>query len=152
MRSRSTAAWPRRILHPTDFSGEARRAEAEAVRLARASGATLLLLHVVPEAHLYGRGRVRLDELLRLEASRVAAARRATADRISRLRSGGARIEGLVRSGSAAAQIMAVARRARCDLIVMGTRGRSALARSLLGSVADRVVREAPCPVLTVRS
>ncbi|HSB40324.1 MAG TPA: universal stress protein [Methylomirabilota bacterium] len=111
MRSRSTAAWPRRILHPTDFSGGARRAETEAVRLARASDATLLLLHVVPEAH-----------------------------------------EGLVRSGSAAAQIMAVVRRARCDLIVMGTRGRSPLARSLLGSVADRVVRAAPCPVLTVRS
>jgi nucleotide-binding universal stress UspA family protein len=141
----------RRILHPTDFSSGARQAESEAVRLARALDAKLLLLHVVPEVYLYGRGRVNLAELLRLEAIRLAAGRRALAHRVSQLRSRGVRVKGLVRSGSPPAQIVAVARRARCDMIVMGTRGGNALSRWLLGSVADRVVRRATCSVLTVR-
>ena len=141
----------RKILHPTDFSSGASQAEIEAVRLARALGAKLLLLHVVPEAYLYARGRVKITDLLQLQAIRLAAGRRALADRVSRLRSRGVRVKGLVLSGSPAAQIVAVARRASCDMIVMGTRGGNALSRWLLGSVADRVVRRAACPVLTVR-
>jgi len=141
----------RRILHPTDFSNGARQAETEAVRLARAMGAKLLLLHVVPEVYLYARGRVKITDLLQLQAIRLAAGRRALAHRVARLRSRGVRVKGLVLSGSPPAQILAVARRARCDIIVMGTRGGNALSRWLLGSVADRVVRGASCPVLTVR-
>jgi nucleotide-binding universal stress UspA family protein len=141
----------RRILHPTDFSNGARKAESEAVRLARTLDAELLLLHVVPEVYLYGRGRVKIAERLQLQAIRVAAGRRALAHRVSQLRSRGVRVKGLVLSGSPRAKTVAIARRARCDMIVMGTRGGNALSRWLLGSVADRVVRRAACPVLTVR-
>ena len=53
--------------------------------------------------------------------------------------------------GQPAAAIAAVAKARRADVIVMGTHGRGAVAHALLGSVAERVVRSAPCPVLTVR-
>ena len=57
-----------------------------------------------------------------------------------------------VRTGPAAATIVDTARERHADLIVMGTKGRTGLAHLLMGSVAERVVRLAPCPVLTVRS
>jgi nucleotide-binding universal stress UspA family protein len=56
-----------------------------------------------------------------------------------------------VRTGSANEEIVNLATDEPADLIIMGTHGRSVLNRALLGSVADRVVRFAPCPVLTVR-
>ncbi len=58
----------------------------------------------------------------------------------------------LVRSGVPHAEIAAAARQERADLIVMGTHGRSGLDRALLGSVADRVIRLGPCPVVSVRT
>jgi nucleotide-binding universal stress UspA family protein len=56
-----------------------------------------------------------------------------------------------LRSGVPHQEIVALARDERADLIVIGTHGRGGINRALLGSVADRVVRLAPCPVLTVR-
>jgi nucleotide-binding universal stress UspA family protein len=67
-------------------------------------------------------------------------------------RSAGVRARSLVLDGIAAdEQIVAVARRTRANLIVIGTHGRTGLSRMLLGSVASRVAATAPCPVLTVR-
>jgi nucleotide-binding universal stress UspA family protein len=56
-----------------------------------------------------------------------------------------------IEDGDPAAEILRVAREIGCDLIVMGTHGRTGLGRLLLGSVAERVLREAPCPVVTVK-
>ena len=56
------------------------------------------------------------------------------------------------RTGDAAEEITALAREAGCDLIVMGTHGRTGLARWLMGSVAEKVLRHALCPVLTVKT
>jgi nucleotide-binding universal stress UspA family protein len=56
-----------------------------------------------------------------------------------------------VEDGDPAAEILRVAREARCDLIVMGTHGRTGWGRLLMGSVAERVMREAGCPVITVK-
>jgi len=61
------------------------------------------------------------------------------------------RAHGLVLVGDPLTEIVGHARRAQADLIVMGTHGRSGLTHMFLGSVAERVVRTAPCPVLTVR-
>jgi universal stress protein A len=55
-------------------------------------------------------------------------------------------------TGTPFVEIVAAAKRHDSDLIVIGTHGRGALAHALIGSVAERVVRKAPCPVLTVRS
>lgn len=57
----------------------------------------------------------------------------------------------VIRKGPAQAEIVALAAEERADLVVMGTHGRGGVSRVLLGSVADRVLRTAPCPVLTVR-
>ena len=94
---------------------------------------------------------MKLGERLRLQAARLAAGRRALARRVSRLRSRGIRARGHVRAGAPHREILATARREGCDLIVMGTRGDGAPLRWLLGSVAERVVQGASCPVLTVR-
>ena len=141
-----------RLLLPTDFSSSAARAEAEAARLARDLGAEIVVLHVVAEMHMYGSGRVKVAELLAVQAARLTAARRALQDRITDLRSRRLRVRGVLRSGSAHRQIVATARRERCAMIVMGTRGRGRVARWLLGSTAERVIRLAPCPVMTVRA
>jgi nucleotide-binding universal stress UspA family protein len=60
-------------------------------------------------------------------------------------------VECLLGEGSPAEAILRAARERQCDLIVMGTHGRTALGRALMGSVAEEVVRKAPCPVLTVK-
>ena len=57
-----------------------------------------------------------------------------------------------MRRGPAATQIVELASEERADLIILGTHGRGGVTRALLGSVADRVIRTAPCPVLTVRT
>jgi nucleotide-binding universal stress UspA family protein len=63
----------------------------------------------------------------------------------------GVQLETKLEVGEAAPSIVKFAREARCELIVMGTHGRSGLERLILGSVAEHVLRQAPCPVLTVR-
>ena len=57
-----------------------------------------------------------------------------------------------VHEGDPATQIVRVAQETRCDLIVLGTHGRTGLGRLLMGSVAEQVLRKAPCPVLTVKT
>ena len=63
----------------------------------------------------------------------------------------GVQLETKLEVGEAAPSIVRFAREAGCELIVMGTHGRSGLERLILGSVAEHVLRQAPCPVLTVR-
>ena len=60
-------------------------------------------------------------------------------------------VEYHVRDGDAAAEILTLAQQSHCDLIVLGTHGRSGVSRLLMGSVAEAVLRKAPCPVLTVK-
>src|SRR5262249_33247405 len=62
------------------------------------------------------------------------------------------RVEHRLAEGDAAAEILRVARETNCDLVVMGTHGRKGLGRLLMGSVAEQVVRKAPCPVLTLKT
>ena len=121
----------RQILFPTDFSDPARRAGAVAAELARHFAARLHLLHVVPSV---------TDPGTASDALRAAAVDL------------GLRNDTVVvaRAGRPAAQIVAYAREVPVDLIVVGTHGRTGFSRVLLGSVAEAVVRLAPCRVLTV--
>jgi len=124
----------RRILHPTDFSGASSAAFARAVALARADRAQLFLLHVLaPPMPIGGYAEKRLA-VVQVKA-----------------RKAGARATALLVEGVADDQILRAARRRKADLIVIGTHGRTGLARLFLGSVASRVVAGARCPVLTVR-
>lgn len=139
-----------KLLLPTDFSETAADAEAQAIVLARALGAEIVLLHVAVEAPLYREGPFGLDTREVYEAQRQWAdetlERRAAA-----IRGQGITTRWLRRAGVPFQEIVETAAAEHADLIVMGTQGRSGLNRLLLGSVADRVIRLAPCPVLAVR-
>jgi nucleotide-binding universal stress UspA family protein len=139
------------IIHPTDFSETAQAAEAEAIRLARALNVELVILHVAVEGMLYGESPFGRDELQRVYETQRAWARDAIAARVTAARSAGVTVRGLVCSGVPTDVIVRTAEAEAAAMIVMGTHGRSGVARFLLGSVADRVVRTATCPVLTVR-
>lgn len=149
------AALPfRTVLVPTDFSACSDEALLYAVRLSRLHGAAVTLLHVseVPhgvglDARIVPKGHtepVRVEQHLRDETR-------------ERMRRQTARVLGEpvtaldVAFGPPADTIVAVARARRADLVVMGTHGRTGLSHFLLGSVAEHVVRAAPCPVLVVR-
>lgn len=139
----------RRILHPSDFSPASRAAFKTAVELAKAQRSELIITHVVHAPVAPGIPE-RLRDGLRLRARDEAQKR---LDRLVRsARSAGARATSLVLGGPVVhSSIVAAARRARANLIVIGTHGRTGLPAMLLGSVASRVIASAPCPVLTVR-
>lgn len=140
---------PARILVPYDFSACAGAALDYAILLARPWNATITLLHLVesaPAGFLMEGGPARQTlGLWRAKAAQKLA-------ELQRARAGEARFgRALVKSGKAWAGIVQVAEKLPADLVVMGTHGHSGLKLAWLGSVAERVVRQAPCPVLTVR-
>ena len=140
----------KRIVCPTDFSQAAATAERQAAALAGPLGAEIVLLHVASETPLWretlGTPQVRAV----FEAQRKWAAD-ALAERAVALAGQGVSARGLVKVGVPWEQIVRLAADEGADMIVMGTHGRTGLDRLLLGSVTERVVRRAPCPVLTVR-
>jgi len=140
----------RRILLPTDFSPRAETAKAYALKLAGTFGAELHLLHVlqepiaiVPESGLaVAPPALNMPELTKAAEDGLAGINVPEPGRIA------ARV---VRSGLPAEEIVRYAGETGIDMIVQGTHGRTGLAHVLLGSVAEKVVRKAPCAVLTVR-
>jgi nucleotide-binding universal stress UspA family protein len=138
-----------KIIAATDFSPAATNAAHGAARLARKLGDSLLLVRVVePPVAVY-------PELRVPEASTFESALRQNNERLmeaatAALREEGLAVEGLVLGGSPAAELVRLAEAQKARLIVMGTRGHSALATFLVGSVAERTVLTAPCPVLLI--
>lgn len=137
----------RKVLVPLDFSDPSQRAMQYARRFAEPSQAELILLYVIePVAYP-----AELGVVINLDAD---LAERAQGE-LEKLRDQhlgdypGTRC--LVRSGVADAEIVTCARDEQVDLIVIGTHGFSGFKHLLLGSTAERLVRDAPCPVLTVR-
>lgn len=136
-----------RILVPHDFSETSAVAVRYAVALARTFGAGLHFLHVESVA-LFP-----MDPPFPLgleEAVDVAARERLLAI-VSPAEQAALQPRFITRTGVPAVEIVRYASEADADLIVMGTHGRGLIAHALLGSVAEQVVRTAPCPVLTVR-
>jgi universal stress protein A len=119
------------ILFPTDFSSASEAASRVAREMAVQSGARLHVVHVVPTA---------TDTLLAAE----------TLTRVARDLGDGLTVETVLLSGWAGMNIVDYARKKRIDLIVLGTHGRTRISHAILGSVAETVVRLAPCLVLTV--
>ncbi len=139
------------ILVPTDFSEHARRALEYAKDLARCLGATLHIIHVI-EPIIYpaewGYSQLGLTELEQ-ELHRMA--QRELDTLLETLRAEGIAARGEILYGRASEQITRYAQEHGIDLISMGTHGRSGLEHFLFGSTTERVLRKAPCPVLTVR-
>jgi nucleotide-binding universal stress UspA family protein len=135
-----------KILVPVDGSPCSNAALSEAVLLAEDIGAAVDVLHVTaPDTFEVG------SSTAAAEDAREGAHRAiddALADAAARL---GARLTRRSDAGEPARKILEFADSARPDLIVMGTHGRVGRLRSLVGSVAETVVRNSPCPVLTVR-
>ena len=140
-----------RILVATDFSASADTAEAYALKLADQVGATVRLVHVFedPDA-LSGYSEMYVPMPPEQRAEILADIRRQLTARASA--SGHGSITTDVLTGAAAQAIVKGATAEHCDLIVMGTHGRHGMAHLLMGSVAERVVRTAVCPVLVVPS
>jgi nucleotide-binding universal stress UspA family protein len=141
----------RKILVPTDFSDGARHALVYGISFAREYEAELLLLHVVetvaapyasdlfpvPMAEVFHE----LSAYARGELQKLAEHAGAK----------GVNARTLVVQGKPSLEIMRVAREETSDMIVLGTHGKGVLDQALFGSTTERVVRKAPCPVLTVR-
>jgi nucleotide-binding universal stress UspA family protein len=137
-----------RILVPTDFSDCAKQAVTYASELAKRFGAELHLLHVVqPPLAAYPYAAAIPDEALHPEGpakEELEVLEVPNAEQISQ-------VQRTIRTGTPFVDIVRHAKENDMDLIVIGTHGRTGLTHMLLGSVAEKVVRKAPCPVLTVR-
>ena len=146
------ARTPMRLLHPTDFSESADRAQRRAVGLARALGAELVLLHVTTDPPpLYNEGYWGLADAAAVVERQRKWATDTLQARVDMLAKDGVPARARVAAGVPVDEIVRAAAEEGVDFIVMGTHGRGQLDRLLLGSVADRVIRRAPCPVMTVR-
>ena len=139
---------PQTILVASDFSDGSDEALAYAIELGKRTGAALEILHVVEvgsEPFPFG-----LTYCTEDRGSIIAYVDRALGRRADRARRAGLVCEARSVDGSAATEIVRRARAIGADLVVVGTHGRRGLAHALLGSVAERVVQHAACPVLTV--
>jgi nucleotide-binding universal stress UspA family protein len=142
----------RTILHPTDFSPASSAAFRRALALARQDRALLVVAHVlVPPAPIVGEGYVSPATYDAIQEGARRGAEKGLERLAARARREGVRPQALLLHGLPHEEIPRAARRRRVDLIVMGTHGRTGLGRLFLGSVAERVVALAPCPVMTVR-
>jgi len=140
-----------RLLVPTDFSAGSERAWAEARRLAARLGAELVLVHVLVETPLFSEGPFTMKRARDVFDASRAWAVKTLGDWTTTAAAESIPARWVLRTGVPYKEIVGAAARERADLIVMGTHGRGGLDRALLGSVADRVIRLAPCPVMTVR-
>jgi universal stress protein A len=143
----------RSILAPTDFSAHSEKAVRYACGLAERVGAELHLLHILSEILPAGPDPLLMPvmppEYYQENEQRASE----TLDRLLNPAWGSPRsVVRAVRWGSPVEAIVAYAEDQKIDLIVIATHGRTGLSHVLLGSVAERIVREAPCPVLTIRS
>lgn len=149
--SRASVINLKRILVPTDFSEGARHALRYGLSFAREYKAELLLLHVVESvAAPYA------SDLFPVPMAEVfqelSAYARGELDKLAEeVRGKGVSARTLVVQGKPSLEIMRVAREETADMIVLGTHGKGVLDQALFGSTTERVVRKAPCPVLTVR-
>lgn len=141
----------RTILHPTDFSASADHAFRLACSLARDHGARLVVLHVTAPAYPI------VPEMVAIPPVAVELPteeeRENLRERLEAIRPAGedVAIEHRLETGSVVDLITTVAEETGAEWIVMGTHGRTGLNRLLMGSVAEQIVRRAPCPVLTVK-
>jgi len=142
----------RRILFASDFSKASGKAFATAVMMARTSRASLMVLHVIaPLAPVSPDQYIGPDTWKEVDREARRWTSRKLAGIIAKAGKQGVKAVGLTADGSAAVQIVRVAKSKRADLVIIGTHGRTGLAKFFLGSVAGRVVSTAPCPVMTVR-
>ena len=140
------------ILYPTDFSEHSRYALELACALARDQAARVILLHVLPRPAAGAGGDVpalksqHADEDLKTYREEMAGLLAKVQEKAPC-----AQVETLIKEGPVADVITRMAEETPCDLIVMGTHGRSRMYQLTMGSVAAEVTRKMPCPAVTVK-
>jgi nucleotide-binding universal stress UspA family protein len=141
------------ILVPVDFSPHAEHAFTYAATLAERFGAKLALLYVVDDSFATGgwSSEIYVPNVPELMQNLIADADRRLATLKASAAALGLKAETAVIRGRPAHAIVEHAQNGGFDLIVMGTHGRTGMSHVVIGSVAERVLRKAPCPVLTVR-
>jgi len=142
----------RKILVPTDFSPSSDEALQLGLELARRFEGTVTLLHVyqipaypVPDGVIFAGPETTADILARVTTALDGAKARAEA-------AGGVVVQTMTVEGTPFVEIVRTAQAGQFDLIVLGKHGRSGLKHLIIGSTAEKVVRKAPCAVLTVRA
>jgi nucleotide-binding universal stress UspA family protein len=138
---------PRKILVATDFSEGSDEALDHAIDMAKASNAAIEIVHILELAEEFPFGTTYFDADYGALYSGID---RQLSERADRARAAGIACETKIIDGAAVNEITRRGRAIDADLIVVGTHGRTGLAHALMGSVAERVVRRASCPVLTV--
>jgi nucleotide-binding universal stress UspA family protein len=141
----------RQILVPTDFSAPSKQAIAYAFELAQICGATLVLLHVIEELPPYI-GFLPPEETPKALEELADRARRDLARVVPQAQDSKVEVTCQAAVGAPAPKIIEVAQEMNADMIVIATHGRTGFRHFVMGSVAEHVVRTAPCPVLTIRS
>ena len=142
----------RRILCASDFSKTSGKALISAIDLAKANRARLTILHAhVPFVPLVPEQYIEASTWDSVDTERRRWAERQVQKLAEKARKRGVRASALMITGDPAQQIVRMARSKRADLIVVGTHGRRGFSKFFLGSVAERVIATAPCPVMTVR-
>jgi len=141
----------RHILAPTDFSDYSKKALSDALELAQTFGAKLSLLHVIepPPYPIEGFAPSAVGADLLGDLERQASAELAQV--LPDAQEATIEVTRAVAIGAPSQTIVETAEAEHVDLIGMATHGRTGLSHLLIGSVAERVVRTAPCPVLTIR-
>lgn len=143
----------KRILVPVDFSKGSLRAVNRAIELAKAVDGEVLVLYVQEPLTLTTTGdRYLGPRKLRTAIGRMRLNEQRRLTRLQRsLKPKRVPVTTILAQGDAAETICDTAKQERVDLIVMPTHGRTGLSRFFIGSVAEKVVRTAPCPVMTIR-
>ena len=140
------------ILHPTDFSEPSKHALCYAIDFAREFSAKLCIVHVIEEisSAMYF-DMLQAPPLAQLMADIEAQARKAMDELLAPEVKAALQTEYIIRKGVPFLEIIRCADQVHADMIVCGTHGRTGLKHALFGSVAEKVVRKASCPVLSVR-
>jgi nucleotide-binding universal stress UspA family protein len=142
----------KKILYATDFSKASERALEEAVRLARQNKTEILVVHVIePVQYVAGEEFASGEIYTKLEEISKREAQASLAKVMQKLKKSKVGAQSLLLRGSAHDQIVKAAKSKKAGMIVIGTHGRTGLAKFFMGSVAGKVVSSATCPVVTVR-
>jgi nucleotide-binding universal stress UspA family protein len=141
----------KRILVPTDFSESAENAQRYGTSFAKEYRAQLVLLHVVETLSVGYASDLFPVPMTEVFEEMASYARAELSKLAEKARARGVDVRELVVQGKPATEILRVAREEESDIIVLGTHGKGVLDHALFGSTTERVVRRAPCPVLTCR-
>lgn len=140
------------ILHPTDFSEPSKHALSYAISFAREFGAKLYVLHVIEEvAKAAYFDMMQMPPLAEIMADIETEARKALDNLLDDEVKEQIEVEYVILRGAPFLETVRYAEEIKADMIVCGTHGHTGIKHALFGSVAEKIIRKAPCPVLSVR-